>query len=290
MALDDPNERVAWIRPEALGDWEYLIAHQSRHLWAVYHETYTICACPTTFGQSWRYRGREHALSDRGSMLMEPGELHRTLWVPPVTIFKVAVIPPHQVDRAAREFGPAGVPHLRLAQTLDPELTCGVWRLGEAAETGDAAPLELETLQAGIIHRLLAHAERPPRIGASANEPLAVARAKSYLYDNLAAPVTLDELATAAGLSRFRLIRAFAAAVGLPPHAYHLQLRVERARQLLRDGLSGAQAAADLGFVDQAHFIRHFKRVMRVTPGAYRRSERRQGVGWRRSARLSPLQ
>jgi AraC-like DNA-binding protein len=278
VALDDPQERVAWIRPPALGGWEYLIAHRSRHLWAVYHETYTICACPT-FGQAWKYRGRVHSLSGRGSMLMEPGELHRTLSVPPVTIFKVAVIPPGHVDAAASEFRLAGVPHLRLAQTRDPELTGAVWRLGEAAESGDCAPLELETLQAEVICRLLAHAERAPNVERAANEPRAVAIARSYLHDNLDAPVTLTELAAAAGLSRFRLVRAFAEVVGLPPHAYHVQIRVERARQLLRDGLSGAQAAADLGFVDQSHFIRHFKRIMRVTPNEYRRSAMRRGNG-----------
>jgi AraC-like DNA-binding protein len=279
VALDDPNERVAWIRPAALGDWEYLIAHQSQHLWAVYHETYTICASQTTFGQSWRYRGREHTLPGRGSMLMEPGELHRTLSVPPVTIFKVAVIPPDRVETAAREFGLAGVPRLRMARTRDPELTGAVWRLGEAAESGDCPPLELETLQATIVSRLLAHAERAPNVERAANEPRAVAAAKSYLHDNLETPVTLSELAAAAGLSRFRLVRAFAEAVGLPPHAYHVQIRVERARQLLRDGLSGAQTAADLGFVDQAHFTRHFKRIMRVTPGEYRRSQARRTNG-----------
>jgi AraC-like DNA-binding protein len=269
--FEDPQERVAWIRPPALGGWEYLIAHQSRHLWTVHHETYTICASPT-FGHAWKYRGREHALPDRGSMLMEPGELHRTLSVPPITIFEVAIIPPDHVAAAAGDLGLAGAPHLKIAQTPDPALTRAVWRLGAAAEQGDRAPLELETLQAGIVARLLAHAERAPRLKGGANEPRAVARAKSYLRDNLGERVTLDELAAAAGLSRFRLVHAFVAAVGLPPHAYQLQLRIERARQLLQDGLPAAQAAVDLGFVDQAHFIRHFKKIMRVTPGQYARS------------------
>ena len=269
--FEDPQESVAWIRPPALGGWEYLIAHQSRHLWTVHHETYTICASPT-FGHAWKYRGREHALPGRGSMLMEPGELHRTLAVPPVTIFKVAIIPPDHVAAAAGDLGLAGAPHLKIAQTPDPALTRAVWRLGEAAEQGDCPPLELETLQAGIVARLLTHAERAPRADGRANEPRAVARAKAYLRDNLGERVTLGELAAAAALSRFRLVHAFAAAVGLPPHAYQLQLRIERARQLLQDGLPAAQTAAELGFVDQAHFIRHFKKIMRVTPGEYRRS------------------
>jgi len=275
VALDDPQERVAWIRPETLGGWEYLIAHRSRHLWAVHHETYTICAAPTFAGQAWKYRGRVHSLPGRGSMLIEPGELHRTLSVPPVAVFKVAIIPPGQVEAAARDLGLNGVPHLRTAHTDDPGLTAAVWRLGLAAERGDCAPLEVETLQARIVRRVLAHAERAPSVGGAANEPRAVARAKSHLHDNLAAPVTLDEVAAAAGLSRFRLVHAFVGAVGLPPHAYHVQIRIERARQLLRNGLSGAQVAVDLGFVDQAHFIRHFKRIMRVTPGEYRRSAMR---------------
>jgi AraC-like DNA-binding protein len=65
----------------------------------------------------------------------------------------------------------------------------------------------------------------------------------------------------------FQLARAFAKHVGLPPHAYHLQRRIERARAMLLSGTSAAEAAALTGFSDQAHLTRHFRRHFGITPG-----------------------
>lgn len=82
---------------------------------------------------------------------------------------------------------------------------------------------------------------------------------------------TLATLARRAGLSRWQLIRAFAAATGLTPHAWLLDQRVQRARELLREGrLSLSEIALTTGFADQSHFSRAFKARTAVTPGRYR--------------------
>ena len=57
--------------------------------------------------------------------------------------------------------------------------------------------------------------------------------------------------------------------MGLTPHAYLNHIRVLRARDLLRQGCPIAQAAVNVGFVDQSHLHRHFKRIVGVTPGQY---------------------
>jgi AraC-like DNA-binding protein len=54
--------------------------------------------------------------------------------------------------------------------------------------------------------------------------------------------------------------------------------RIERARELLRKGMNSGQVASLVGFSDQSHFTRHFKKIMRVTPSAYAR-----GVAARKS-------
>lgn len=272
MLPDDPRERVAWLQPEGAKGWEYLIAHQSNHLWVVRHETYTLCAC-RGYGNVWRYRGRvETVRSPDIVMLMEPGEMHHTLEIPPVYAFSVVLVPVDEVMTAAGELGASGIPHFRELGADDPRLAAAVLRLGDLTEQKDASSLERETLQAAIIRLLLDHAERAPPASADARHNPAVARARAYLHEHCEAPVTLKELAAAAGVSRFWLVRAFSRAMGLPPHAYHLQVRIGRARQLLRQGVPPAYVAGDLGFVDQAHFSRHFKRIMRVTPREYCRA------------------
>jgi AraC-like DNA-binding protein len=92
---------------------------------------------------------------------------------------------------------------------------------------------------------------------------------KSYLADHLTDDVSLEQLAQISGFSPFHLIRVFRNATGLAPYEYLTNLRVERAKQLLVEQRSIAQVAASLGFYDQSHLHRHFKRIVGVTPGAY---------------------
>ncbi|MDN2677686.1 AraC family transcriptional regulator [Janthinobacterium sp. SUN033] len=81
---------------------------------------------------------------------------------------------------------------------------------------------------------------------------------------------SLRQLAEAAGLSPYQLIRAFRAATGLTPHAYQLNMHVNRARSRLQAGTALAQLAHELGFADQSHLQRVFKAHAGITPGRYR--------------------
>ena len=277
MTLDDPLEKVAWLHPPELGGWEYLIADRSRRLWTVYHETYTLCSGIHLRGQSWRYRGRTYIRLSPGMMLMEPGELHRTLSVPQGAQFKVAQIPPADVARAAMELGLTGDVHLRRAETDDPALTAAVWRLGEVAEYGGATSLEVQTLQAAVLRHMLSHAERLPH-APQADGFAAAGLARDYLRNHRCEPVTLDELAAVAKVGRFQLLRAFRGRFGVPPHAYQTQLRIERARDLLRKGTLPAFVSVETGFYDQSHFGRHFRKILGVTPSEYARGHSRHST------------
>lgn len=100
-------------------------------------------------------------------------------------------------------------------------------------------------------------------------EPFAVRCAKEYLTEHFNRNVSLDELARISHLSPFHLLRVFRNAVGLPPHEYLINLRIERAKQLLKKGHAITQVAYHTGFADQSHFHRQFKRLVGVTPGLY---------------------
>jgi AraC-like DNA-binding protein len=89
--------------------------------------------------------------------------------------------------------------------------------------------------------------------------------------DPLDAP-DLATLAALAGLSRFQLLRHFQRAFGLTPFVWLLQQRAERARSLIRQGRSLADAAAACGFADQSHMTRAFGRHFGYTPGAWQQA------------------
>jgi AraC-like DNA-binding protein len=62
----------------------------------------------------------------------------------------------------------------------------------------------------------------------------------------------------------------FKGATGAPPHAYQTQLRVTRAKQLLLAGQLLKEVAQEVGFFDQSHLLRHFRRHTGISPGQYR--------------------
>lgn len=104
---------------------------------------------------------------------------------------------------------------------------------------------------------------------------LHVRQALDYVGRHLTAPVSLDEAARAAGVSRFRLAHLLKATTGQTLLQHVKRLRAEEARRLLETTtLSCAEIATTLGFADQSHFTRHFREVAGITPAQYRRTRR----------------
>jgi len=98
-----------------------------------------------------------------------------------------------------------------------------------------------------------------------------LARVQDLLATHFAETLNLDAVAAEADISLYHLIRTFKAATGLTPHAWLLDLRINRARELLRQtALPLADIALQCGFADQSHFSRCFKERTAVTPGQYR--------------------
>lgn len=130
--------------------------------------------------------------------------------------------------------------------------------------------LERETRIGEFLRRFFArHGNFSPERNPPQTAPRAVARVRDYLHSMYREQVSIDDLAQAAGVSGTYVIRTFSAATGMPPHAYLVSLRVERARALLRQGHSPAEAALDTGFYDQSQLTRHFKRLTGVTPARF---------------------
>lgn len=134
-----------------------------------------------------------------------------------------------------------------------------------------AVPTEFETRFLHMIDRLLPHCETAASLPRGNRDTAAVARACAYLVDHLDAPVSLDDLVAVTGLSRFQLLRAFAAERGMPPYAWLIAVRISRARALLADGVPVVDVASATGFFDQSHLTRHFRRLTGSTPSAYQR-------------------
>ncbi|HNB54854.1 MAG TPA: AraC family transcriptional regulator, partial [Anaerolineales bacterium] len=98
--------------------------------------------------------------------------------------------------------------------------------------------------------------------------PTLFQQVKDHIQEHLNHDLTLQELAAIAGLSASYFSRQFKDTIGLSPHQYVIRMRVQRAEYLLQDGkLTIAEIARRVGFADQSHLSRHFRRLIGRTPG-----------------------
>jgi AraC-like DNA-binding protein len=167
------------------------------------------------------------------------------------------------------------LPLFRVPVLADPVLARSLRRL-HMALTGPASELERYERLTATARLLVRHASpRVPEAGPG-SDPGRAARIRTLIHNTgTAVDLTADDLAVAAGCSRYAAYRAFQAAYGLAPSDYQRQLRVRAARTLLSRGVPPACAAAEAGFADQAHLTRWFRRYYGITPGAYRSAVRR---------------
>ena len=116
----------------------------------------------------------------------------------------------------------------------------------------------------------------PPGIPAQRNAALArLSRARNLLRDECDAPVTIDDAAREAALSRYHFIRRFKAVFGATPHQVLIDSRLERARHLLAmDSQSVTEICTIVGFSSLGTFSHLFARRVGVAPSAYRRNAR----------------
>lgn len=117
---------------------------------------------------------------------------------------------------------------------------------------------------------------RSPQTGQHGGQNLAIVVER--LADDVKQAPTLDELAALADTSRYTLVRQFGRRHGLPPMAWLLQLRLQRARERIAAGWGLADTALSCGFSDQSHLTRLFTRQFGYTPGSWRRATAGQSV------------
>lgn len=203
-------------------------------------------------------RGQTWTGSPGSVMIQQPGDVHRDVVRDGSITYQLLRFPAHVAERV--------VDHVRLQACLagDDARAAALHRLHDAV-AASADRFTLECVVAEAIAALTAASE-------SRSEPTRpVRRALAMIRERLTEAWTLDELARHAGLDKFHLCRAFRAQVGMPPHAYLIQLRILHAKELLAAGAKPKDIAARIGLYDQSQLNRHFRRIVGMTPGQFAR-------------------
>lgn len=274
-AHEDPEDRetATWRPMPSLG----LDLISARFLKQVFpphfHETYVVCVDERGAHASW-YRGANRIVPERALTLVPPGEVHTGQRVPGQVWHYRAVYP--SIELMKQVALDAGVRASEVALSCglsvdDPELTeafLAAHRVCEAAPDSLRAESILTEVLVTLLRR---HADGLRRRPEQSTPAHLVEVIRDHLQAHLTGRVTLRDLARATGLTQYAVLRGFRRATGIPPHRYLTQLRVRRAQELLREGQSPVMVAQLVGFADQSHLNRHFRRLVGVTPGVFAR-------------------
>lgn len=173
------------------------------------------------------------------------------------------------LSRLAQYLGLAREARFACSALADARLCNGLLSLHRKLASELDALEQTELLTSTLAHLFLRHAgQRQPDAAASADRR-SIDRVLEHMRQCFQDSLELADLAEAAGITVFQLIRRFRQMTGFTPHAYLTQLRLDAARDQLKRGTQVADAAVATGFYDQSALTKHFKRAYGITPGQF---------------------
>lgn len=138
--------------------------------------------------------------------------------------------------------------------------------------------LEAESRLALVVARVTWHLTGRQEEGLTPTPALVARRAREILDGDPLAIGGITGLAQTIGVSTAHLVRSFTRSYGIAPHRYLIGRRLDLARRRLLAGEAPVDVATATGFYDQAHFTRHFARLLSMTPGRYQQAIAPRGI------------
>ena len=259
-----------WHNPQL--DVELLRASYVQHAYPRhFHEYYVLCVIERGF-QSFTHQDAKYFTPPGGVILINPGAVH-TGEAADEHGFQMRSLYPTRTHMQTAIFELTGrhqeLPFFKEVRLDQCWARDSLLSLHKALVQG-VNSLEIESrftwTLAQLVKRYADLRFGEERLG---REQVAVQRARRFIEERFAQGVSLTELAEHVSLSRYYLLRAFRAEIGMPPYAYLESVRIRHAQHLIEAGKSLAEVAAEVGFSSQSHLTERFKRILGVTPGQY---------------------
>ena len=268
------GDRARFFATPRFPGLDCLTASFRRHAYPLHtHDTYTIGNVEAGV-ETWTARGARHYAGPGWLALTNPLDVHDGSPLGEGYAYRMSYPAVDLIQSIAGGLSGRRVtatPIFRTPAVHDPVGAALFAKAHRSLESGADALAGEECLMRAYAHTLTRHARVEPVALGREHGP--VARVCEAIEQRFSESLHLTDLATIARLSLHHLIRVFRAEIGLTPHAYLIDVRVRRARALLKRGTSPADVAALVGFADQAHLTRAFKARVGVSPGAYRRAQ-----------------
>ncbi|MCB6184150.1 AraC family transcriptional regulator [Leeia sp. TBRC 13508] len=261
------------FRHPLLPETDLLSAHYVEHTFSPHwHDCYVVPVIQAG-AQLYQY-AREQHLAVFGSIgVINPGEVHTGMragddgWT-----YRAFYPPVSYLQKIASDLAgkPVEPPWFPLKVIHDIPLAQELLKAHLLLEQQFPDWLEVETRLYQAMSVLITRYSGIAPVDETSKPIRHVAWMKEVLSSRLEDSLTLEQLAAETGLSAFHAARMFSQQVGMPPHAWRNHLRLNRSLGMLKQGQSISATAAALGFTDQSHFNRHFKRAFGVAPSHWK--------------------
>lgn len=263
------------LRQHADTGIETIKAHFEGHAFDPHwHDSYLV-GITLSGTQQFHCRRERHRSQPGDAFLLEPGEIHDgDAPVEGGFTYLTFYLDERWLTGAIQGLyeSTPGSYSLHFTQTLtrEPQLVCAI---GETFSTlhNDEMKIVQQSTMDNLLSRITAHCHWRKKLPSQLQSAALAHRARDYLYAHIGENVGLSDLARETGTDRFTLTRCFKREFNLAPHAWLIQLRLAKARQLLARGDQPVDVAAAVGFADQSHLGRWFQRAYRISPAHYRR-------------------
>lgn len=265
---------LEFLRSPAVPGVELVDVYNTSQAWQCFATAFELVV-PFTWSADLAAGRQRFRVDAEKAYCAKPGELFLTTGIHAPGDASVLCIPAETVAEFLAERGlRESDEHVRDSLENNVVLRDLIRGLGRQLKEGEDSLSCQWTLLQILELLVLRHNETPSAKALSRlrqEDAQTAARVREWLDAKPSGRVDLYALAEETGRSRYQVLRAFKRRYGLPPHAYHLCVRVAESQRLLASGQSPAQVAIAAGFVDQSHFSKHFKRVVGVTPAQYAR-------------------
>ncbi len=235
------------------------------------HKTYTIGAVEN--GQRVITHKKETFNISQGEVfVLNPYQVHTCTSINPSGhSYKVISVPLDKMTSVAGQISNQVERHtyFHTVRYTDQILSESFLRLFMLIEASSSS-LEIESeMNLFLSDLLLRFSGKPLEIGPVGEQKKSMEKVCDYIATRYTNNLSLNELSRVASLSPFHFQRVFIKTIGISAHDYIMQYRIRKSKKMLLESNDISDTAITVGFVDQSHFSKVFKKLVGIPPGTF---------------------